>query len=94
MAKRTTKADNMKCLSATIAGMIGFMIIVLIVALLLIKLLWAWVVPDLFPGAVALGLIASTISWYTAFKVALVIGLFACVFRASHPYCSCNCAPS
>lgn len=45
------------------------------VALLLIKALWAWTVPDLFPGAVADGLIAAQISWLAAAKVALVVAV-------------------
>ena len=36
-----------------------------------IKLLWAWTIPDLFPGAVEQGLIAKEISWFTSFKLAL-----------------------
>jgi hypothetical protein len=32
------------------------------------KLLWDWIVPDLFPT----GILAATVSWYTAFKIALV----------------------
>jgi hypothetical protein len=52
---------------------------VFIVALLIIKLLWAWVVPDLFPGAVAQGLVAEHISWYTAFKVAIAVAVLGAV---------------
>ena len=40
-----------------------------------IKLLWAWTVPDLFPAAVEKGLVAAEISWLTSFKLALFIGL-------------------
>ena len=40
-----------------------------------IKLLWAWTIPDLFPGAVAQGLIAAEISWLTSFKLALFFGI-------------------
>ena len=37
--------------------------------------MWSWVMPDLFPGAVESGLIASEISWFTAFKLALFTAL-------------------
>jgi len=50
---------------------------VLVLALLLIKLLWAWTIPDLFPGAVEQGLVAKSISWLTAFKVAIFVSLLA-----------------
>jgi len=53
------------------------MILVLLLALFLIKILWAWTIPDLFPGAVEQGLIAGSISWLTAFKLALFIAVLA-----------------
>ena len=68
---------------AIIPGIIAIAIIVFIIALLIIKLLWGWVVPDLFPGAVAQGLIAGTIGWYTAFKLAIVIALLSIPFSGS-----------
>ena len=36
------------------------------------KFLWAWIAPDLFPGAVAQGLVAKTISWGTSLKISAV----------------------
>ncbi len=38
-------------------------------------MLWAWTIPDLFPGAVDQGLVAGSISWLTAFKLALFVAL-------------------
>jgi hypothetical protein len=57
-----------------------------VVVLLLIKALWAWTVPDLFPGAVAQGLVAASISWGAAAKLAIfaaVLSGVAGVHRAS-----------
>jgi len=48
---------------------------VMAIAFLVIKLLWAWTIPDLFPGAVEQGLIAAEISWLTSFKLALFFGI-------------------
>ena len=58
------------CLSslALVAGLF-------ILALFLIKVVWAWTVPDLFPGAVEQGLIAGSLSWFTAFKLAIFVAL-------------------
>lgn len=59
----------------TVLG-IGFLLLIPV----LIKLLWAWVIPDLFPGAVEQGLIVDNIAWPTTFKLMLVtlfIRLFA-----------------
>lgn len=60
---------------AIIPGGLALMFGLFVLALLVVKLLWAWVIPDLFPGAVDQGLIAKSISWYTALKVAIVIAL-------------------
>jgi hypothetical protein len=57
-----------------------------VLALLLIKALWAWVIPDIFPGAIDQGLIAGSISWFTAFKIAIFVGVlggFHGTFRQS-----------
>lgn len=48
-----------------------------VLVLLLLKLLWTWTVPDLFPGAVEQGLVARSISWFTAGKTAVAVALFA-----------------
>ncbi len=66
---------NKAWLLAIIPGGIALMVGLFVVALLVVKLLWAWVVPDLFPGAVEQGLVARSISWYTALKVAIVIAI-------------------
>lgn len=60
---------------ALIPGMLALVAVVIVITLLVVKLMWAWVVPDVFPGAVATGLIAREISWLTAFKIALVVGI-------------------
>ncbi len=58
-------------------GILALVAVVLVVALLLIKVLWAWTIPDLFPGAVAQGLVAGSITWMTSFKVALFVAVMA-----------------
>ncbi len=57
--------------------MLALIAVAVVVMLLVVKLLWAWTIPDLFPGAVQQGLIAAQISWYTAFKVALFVAVLA-----------------
>ena len=54
---------------------VGLIFGILLLALLIIKLVWAWTIPDLFPGAVEEGLIAESLSWYTAFKLAIFVAL-------------------
>lgn len=40
---------------------------------LAVKGSWAWVIPDLFPGAVSQGLVAASISWLAGFKLLLLV---------------------
>ena len=68
---------NRPKLALMISGVAALMGLVLVVGLLVVKLLWAWTVPDLFPGAVEQGLIAADISWLAAFKVALFVAVVA-----------------
>ena len=68
---------NKKWWIAIAPGILAVVVGALVIGLLLVKLLWAWVIPDLFPGAVAQGLIAESISWFTAFKLAVVLSILA-----------------
>ena len=58
--------------------------IAFVVVLFLIKILWAWTVPDLFPGAVAQGLVAKSISWMAAAKVAIFIAILSGIAGGHH----------
>ena len=62
-------------LLAVIPGIIGLAAIIFVGVFFLIKFMWSWVMPDLFPGAIENGLIASEISWFTAFKLALFVAI-------------------
>lgn len=69
-----------------LAVVLGLALVVGAFALVLfvVRALWAWTIPDLFPGAVAQGLVAGSIGWLTAFKVVLlgaVLGALAGVRR-------------
>jgi len=64
-------------LVAIVPGVLALVVAVFVLMLFLVKVLWAWTVPDLFPGAVEQGLVAQTISWYTALKVAIFLAVLA-----------------
>ena len=64
-------------IAALVAGAITLGCIAFVVVLFLVKALWAWTIPDLFPGAVQLGLVAGSISWVTAIKVALFVAVLS-----------------
>ena len=67
-----------------VPGILALAAVVVVVMLLVVKLLWAWTIPDLFPGAVEQGLIAAKISWWTAFKVAIFGTVLAGLAGARH----------
>ncbi|NIM94523.1 MAG: hypothetical protein GTO18_12550 [Anaerolineales bacterium] len=50
-------------------------IVMFVIALVLFKLVWAWVVPDLFPGAVDEGLIVADLTWLTALKLGVLVAV-------------------
>ncbi|MCF7890750.1 hypothetical protein K9M78_05965 [Candidatus Bipolaricaulota bacterium] len=47
---------------------LGLAVGAFILSLLLVKLLWVWTIPDLFPRAVEEGFIARNISWFASLK--------------------------
>tara|TARA_B110000438_G_scaffold283401_1_gene311382 strand:+ start:354 stop:602 length:249 start_codon:yes stop_codon:yes gene_type:complete len=73
-------------LIAIIPGIIALMVGIVIIGSFLIKVLWAWTIPDLFPGAVEQGLIASEISWFTSFKLAIFFGILSGSLKGKAKY--------
>lgn len=62
--------------AAAVAGLVMF-VVVSVVVMFLVKALWAWTIPDLFPGAVEQGLVAASISWWTAVKIAIFVAVLS-----------------
>jgi len=60
-----------------IPGVLILIAVALVLGLFLVKVMWAWVVPDLLPEAINQGLVADTISWFTSFKIAIALALFS-----------------
>lgn len=61
-----------------VLAVIGLLIAAFIVAVFLITLVWAWVVPDVFAGAVEQHILPATLTWVQALKLwilLLVLGL-------------------
>ena len=71
------KTMDKKWLIGIVPGVIALILGAFVVALFLVKILWVWTIPDLFPGAVEQGLIAKEISWYTSLKVAIFVAALA-----------------
>ena len=62
-----------------LAFSLGTLVLMFVFVLLLVKLLWAWTVPDILPGAVEQGLVAGSVSWLTALKIAIFLAVLASV---------------
>ena len=45
------------------------------ITVVVLKFVWAWVVADLFPGAVAQGLINADLTWLSAVKFAVLVAV-------------------
>jgi hypothetical protein len=60
MIKKIVGFTSLGCMGCF--GILGLFAGLLLVALLIIKLVWTWTVPDLFPGAVEQGLIAESLT--------------------------------
>ena len=74
---------NKSKLIAVIPGIIAIGLGLAALMFFVIKLLWSWTVPDLFPGAVEQGLVAAEISWFTSFKLALFLGILTSAVKAN-----------
>ena len=44
-----------------------------VISIVMFKFVWAWVVPDLFPGAVEEGLIVADLTWLASLKLAVLV---------------------
>ena len=51
-----------------------------VITMIVFKFVWAWVVSDLFPGAVAQGLINADLTWLAALKLAVFVGVLSGVY--------------
>ena len=63
------------------AGVLVLSALVFAFVLFVVRFLWAWTIPDLFPGAVAQGLIARELSWWAAFKLACFAAVLSGLVR-------------
>jgi hypothetical protein len=51
--------------------------VVFVISVVIFKIVWGWVVPDLFPGAVDQGLISGDLSWLAAVKLAVLVAVLS-----------------
>ena len=60
---------------ATGTAILVSVVVTFVLSLVVFKFVWAWVVPDLFPGAVDQGLIVADLTWLAAFKLAVLVAV-------------------
>jgi len=53
-----------------------------VIVVVLFKFVRAWVVPDLFPGAVEQGLIAAELTWLASLKLAVLVAVLSGFYPA------------
>jgi hypothetical protein len=53
-----------------------------VISVVVFKFVWAWVVPDLFPGAVAQGLISADLTWLATVKLAVLVAVLSGFYPA------------
>ncbi len=71
--------DGAKVLGLIVAFLMILAVLIL-VTVFIVKFSWGLVVPDLFPGAVAQGLVVAELSWAMTFKLAIVLSLLGEAF--------------
>ncbi len=52
-------------------------VVTFVISMVVFKFVWAWVVPDLFPGAVAQGLISANLTWLATLKLAVLVAVLS-----------------
>lgn len=51
--------------------------ITFVISVVVFKIVWAWVVPDVFAGAVDAGLISEDLTWANAVKLAVLVAVLS-----------------
>lgn len=57
-------------------------VVTFVISVVVFKFVWAWVVPDLFPGAVAQGLISADLTWLATVKLAVLVAVLSGFYPA------------
>ncbi len=73
-------------IAGLIMGGVTVAFITFVVGIFLVKILWAWTVPDLFPGAVQQGLVAGSISWLSAARIAICVAVLSGIVGSNHSH--------
>lgn len=64
-------------------GALALIAILTVVVAFLITLVWGWVIPDVFAGAVQQGILPASITWFQALKLSILLSIFGLTGRSS-----------
>ena len=53
-----------------------------VLSVIVFKFVWAWVIPDLLPGAVAQGLVSADLTWLATVKLAVLVAALSGFYPA------------
>ena len=58
-----------------VLGFVAGLAFLFLLAIVIVRALWGWVVPDLMPGLVDQGMVLGRLTFYQAFKLTVVLSL-------------------
>ena len=61
---------------ATAVGFFSIFIGVILFVAVLVTIVWGWVIPDVFSGAVEQGILPASITWFQAVKLSIMLSIF------------------
>ncbi len=62
-------------------GVLISTVVIFVIGVILLRLLWAWTIPDLFPLAVAQGLIVADLTFLTAMRIVALVAILSSIGR-------------
>lgn len=68
---------------ARIFAILSVFVVFAVIAFVALMLLWAWIVPDVFSGAVKAGLLPESLTFVQALKLSVLIGFLFGSFGSS-----------
>ncbi len=80
--KRVAEEVEKRVTGAMVISILIAVAVTFVISVVVFKFVWAWVVPDLFPGAVAQGLISADLTWLATVKLAVLVAVLSGFYPA------------
>lgn len=79
----TRRNSNWGGIAAVVLGVLAHLVVVTVVVAFLVTIVWHWVVPDVFEGAVEQGILPASLSVIQAFKLSVLFTILGLTSRVS-----------